>query len=403
MSLNHLPALSTEQDFMCLVKISDLMNQVGEPKPALSRAIDELHQMMIFDNLVVYAFDQQTGVLDAFYARAMGRGKQAEADIDWGEKLANQLLTEQKMILEKPKGLKNEDRLKFPFLLGIPIFSNQTFLGAVILIRFGGPEFDQHDLEFATFFTQQIGMLFERQNFQKEREFLQARQEQLQLQEDFLSTISHELNSPLGFIKGYTTTLLRPDARWEQDTQLEFLKIIDQETDHMQELISNLLDSARAQSNQLKMDFETVCLDSLINDILARAHRKHPDLEIATNFPGDLSAIDGDPKRLTQVLENLISNSTKYAPGSPIEISIQQDNLTSTILFSDQGPGIAPIHLGHIFERFFRIPNPISGAHGSGLGLYICQKIIFAHKGIITAESTVNQGTSFRIIIPNQQ
>ena len=307
MSYVQRQALPAEQDFLCLIKISDLMNQVGEAKPALSRAIDELHQILIFDNLVVYAYDQQSRILDAFYARAMGRGKQAEADIDWGEKLANQLLFEQKMILEKPKTLKSGNRLEQPFLLGIPILSNQTFLGSVILIRFGGPEFDQHDLEFATFFTQQIGMLFERRNFQIEREFLQARQEQLQLQEDFLSTISHELNSPLGFIKGYTTTLLRPDARWEQDTQLEFLKIIDQETDHMQELISNLLDSARAQSNQLKMDFETVCLDSLINDILARAHRKHPDLEIATNFPGDLSAIDGDPKRLTQVLENLIS------------------------------------------------------------------------------------------------
>ena len=393
---------SPEQDYFCLIKISELMNQVVDPVAALTQTTEHLHSIMIFDNLVIYSFDLETRSLDTVYARALGRGKKAEADIDWGEKLANQLFIERKMILEKPK--KDEaDRLKRPFLLGIPIFSAQEFLGSVILIRYGGPDYTKRDLELAKFFAQQTGVIFERENFQKEKELLQIRQQILQLQEDFFSTISHELNSPLGFIKGYTTTLLRPDANWDMNTQIEFLKIIDQETDNMQELISNMLDSARAQSNQLKMEFQSVRLDSLINDLKARIHLKYPGLDLSSQLPENLSTINADPKRLMQVLENLISNAVKYAPGSPVDITIMQDEQLTTMLIKDHGPGISDFYINHLFERFFRIPENSSSIHGSGLGLYICKKIITAHSGMISVESTVGEGAIFKISIPNQQ
>lgn len=393
---------SPEQDYLCLIQISQLMNQVVDPVAALTQTTEHLHSIMIFDNLVVYSFDLETGSLDTIYARALGRGKKAEADIDWGEKLANQLFIERKMILEKPK--KDEvDRLKRPYMLGIPIFSAQEFLGAVILIRYGGPDYTKRDLELAKFFAQQTGVLFERENFQKEKELLQIRQKILQLQEDFFSTISHELNSPLGFIKGYTTTLLRSDANWDMNTQHEFLKIIDQETDNMQELISNMLDSARAQSNQLKMEFQSVRLDSLINDLKARIQLKYPGLDLKTRLPENLFTIDADPKRLMQVLENLISNAVKYAPGSPVNIIIMQDEQLTTLLVEDHGQGIPDFYTNHLFERFFRIPENSNGIHGSGLGLYICKKIITAHSGMISMESTVGEGATFKISIPNQQ
>ena len=394
--------VSPEQDYRCLIKISELMNQVTDPITALSQTTEHLHSILIFDNLVVYSFDIETSGHETIYARALGRGKHAEADINWGEKLANQLFIERNMILEKPK--KNEnDRLKSPYMVGIPIFSAQEFLGSVILIRYGGPDYTKRDLELAKFFAQQTSVIFERENFQKEKELLQIRQQLLQLQEDFFSTISHELNSPLGFIKGYTTTLLRPDAHWDMNTQLEFLKIIDHETDNMQELISNLLDSARAQSNQLKMEFETVYLDSLINDLHTRVNLKYPGLEFTCHFPDHLSTIDADPKRLIQVLENLISNATKYAPGSPVKMTITQNEQLTTLLIKDRGAGIPSFYINHLFERFFRIPENSSGVHGSGLGLYICKKIITAHNGMISVESTVGEGTTFKIDIPNQQ
>jgi len=401
MNDQKLQEYSPERDYQCLINISDLMNKVVDPIAALMQTTEHLHSIMIFDNLVVYAFEIENSSLDTIYARALGRGKKAEADINWGEKLANQLFIERKMILEKPLQDEN-DRLKRPYMLGIPIFSAQEFLGAVVLIRYGGPEYTKRDLELAKFFAQQTGVLFERENFQKEKELLQIRQKLLQLQEDFFSTISHELNSPLGFIKGYTTTLLRPDADWDQKTQMEFLRIIDRETDNMQELISNILDSAKAQSNQLKMEFQTVRLDSLINDLKTRALLKYPSLEINFNIPEKLHNIDADPKRLMQVLENLISNAAKYAPGSPVELTILQNEQTTMMLIKDHGPGIPTHYLGHLFDRFFRIPENSSGIPGSGLGLYICNKIITAHNGMINVDSNFGEGATFRIEIPNE-
>ncbi|MDX9863541.1 MAG: GAF domain-containing sensor histidine kinase [Anaerolineaceae bacterium] len=394
--------VSPQQDYDCLIKVSELMNQVMDPVAALSQTTEILHSIMIFDNLVVYSFDIETSSHETIYARALGRGKHAEADINWGGKLANQLFIERKMILEKPK-IVASDRLKRPFMLGIPIFSAQEFLGSMILIRYGGPDYTKRDLELAKFFAQQTSVIFERENFQKEKEILQIRQQLLQLQEDFFSTISHELNSPLGFIKGYTTTLLRSDANWDRHIQLEFLKIIDQETDNMQDLISNLLDSARAQSNQLDMEFQTVRLDSLIHDLHTRASLKYPGLEIISLLPDNLAAIDADPKRLIQVLENLISNAVKYAPGSPVNITILQDEQITTLLVKDHGPGISSLYINHLFKRFVRIPDNSSGVHGSGLGLYICKKIITAHNGAISVKSTAGEGATFKIDIPNQQ
>jgi len=101
------------------------------------------------------------------------------------------------------------------------------------------------------------------------------------------------------------------------------------------------------------------------------------------------------------VLENLISNAIKYAPGSDILITIKQDELKSIILFSDHGPGIPEIYLPYIFDRFFRSPETPT-IHGSGLGLFICKHIVQAHHGEITAQSRVGEGTTFQIVLPHK-
>ena len=156
---------------------------------------------------------------------------------------------------------------------------------------------------------------------QQEIHELEEQQQQYRLQDDFVSTITHELRNPLGFIKGYTTTLLRSDTQWDQNTQQEFLTIIDQETDRLQELIDNLLDSARLQSGEMRMQFQLVRLDSVLNDVVLRSKLHHPDLNINTNTTGLIQPVRGDPRRLAQVFENIIGNSIKYAPGSEILIT----------------------------------------------------------------------------------
>jgi signal transduction histidine kinase len=273
-------------------------------------------------------------------------------------------------------------------------------LGVVVFIRFGGPPFNRYYIDLADFIAQQIGLLVERQNLQKANSLLEIQNNESRLQDDFISTISHELRTPLGFIKGYSTTLLRPDTSWDQKTQQEFLQIIDQETDRLQDLIDNLLDSSRLQSGTLQMDFQAVRIDTLIKSVAERTKLYNPQFVLHLEEETPQSPITGDPKRLGQVFENIFNNALKYAHGSDVWVKITMNDEGSFISIYDHGPGIPQRFLVHLFERFFRNPDISPSVHGTGLGLFICKKIITAHNGKITATSQVGQGTQFQIWLP---
>jgi signal transduction histidine kinase len=220
------------------------------------------------------------------------------------------------------------------------------------------------------------------------------------LQDNFISTITHELRSPLGFIKGYTTTLLRSDATWDPATQHEFLHIIDAETDHLQAMIDNLLDSARLQSHMLEINLQPVRVEGLLNNIAARAKIHHSNMEIHLNIVEPVKMVNADPGRLEQVFENLVTNAHKYAPGSPLWITLRTEGMLVLVEFRDEGPGIPEESQEKIFWRFYREPQTGRDVHGSGLGLYICRQILDAHNGKISVESVSGKGSNFVISLP---
>ncbi|MBI9046132.1 MAG: GAF domain-containing protein [Anaerolineaceae bacterium] len=384
-----------------LYKICGIISQDIDSKEALKNIIEYLHEILIFDNFVVYKNQVETSNLEVLYARSKGRGKSHEADIAWGEDLANSVFEKKALILDEPN-LEGLDRYKNPFLLGMPIVFGKSILGILLIIRYGGPHYNPSEIQLVEHIAHQISILLEKQNIVKDIQVIQDWQNEINLKEDFLSTITHELRSPLGFIKGYTTTLLRADTSWDKESQTEFLQIIDQETDYLQELIGNLLDSARLQSGHMKMTFQPIRLESNFTDAIARARFYQNDLVAEVKYPPDISPIQADPQRLTQVFENLLTNAIKYAPGSPISITIEQEDTFTLIHFSDQGPGIPDKYLPHIFERFFRNPENANKKHGTGLGLYICKQIIIAHHGQISATSESGKGTTFHISLPRE-
>ncbi len=386
-----------------LYQISRIITETTEWKPALNEIASLVRTIFIFDNLVVYLADPGLHNLDVMYARAMGRGRSAEADVAWGEIMANQIMDDPKTVLQEPENNPEINRLKRPYMLGIPMRVADRTLGVIIFIRFGGPPFEPEAIRLAEFISQQIALLVERQNLQHAYEVLEAQNQEARLQEDFISTITHELRTPLGFIKGYTTTLLRSDTSWNQETQQEFLKIIDQEADRLQELIENLLDSARLQSGALKMEFQAIRIDTLARSVVDRVAQHYPNLQVDIHSPKGGVIVRGDPKRLGQVFENLLNNAIKYAPGSPVNINLSKEDGGALVEFADHGPGIPQRYLPHIFDRFFRNPELEPYVHGSGLGLFICKKIMQAHQGSIYATSTPGKGTTFHIQVPLAQ
>lgn len=377
--------------------------QEMQKKPDLKSALDSLFLSMrssfVFDNVAVYLEDPQDKSLDVIYARAMGRGKTAEADAAWGEAIAAEVMKTNRLIMREPgQSIQGMDRISQTYLLGIPLRINSKSRGTLLFVRFGGPAYSELHIHLASLQAFWSASLIERKELQDARAELDSVQRQMRLQDDFVSTISHELRTPLGFIKGYSTSLLRPDTTWDEETQKEFLTIIDEEADRLTRLIEDMLESARLQSKTLQFKFAPIRLDALIRDVATRVNTHHPDLKIEYHLE-TLPSVHGDGVRLSQVFENLFSNAIKYAPNSKITISTKALEKSVLVSFADQGEGIPEDFIPFLFERFYRVPGERT-VTGTGLGLYICKQIIMAHHGKIWVESELDIGTTFFIELP---
>jgi signal transduction histidine kinase len=375
------------------------LNRPHEWKAGLDEFAHQIRLGLIYDHLVVY---KQNGgnTLEPFFARAVGRGRASEADTAWGDTIGIQAVQEKHPVVTYPQKTPGTNRLEFPFGLGLPVFNGNDIIGAMVIIRFGGPGYSELDMEQAQAFASIIGLVLGNQKLQHKVDELTERCKVSTLQDNFISTITHELRSPLGFIKGYTTTLLRSDTTWDTVTQQEFLRIIDSETDHLQAMIDNLLDSARLQSNMLEIHLQPVRVEGLLNNIVARASVHHSNMIIHLHVIEPVKMVNADPGRLEQVFENLVTNAHKYAPESPLWITLRSEASQVIVEFRDEGPGIPPESQEKIFLRFYRDPISERDAHGSGLGLYICRQILDAHNGKISVESVSGNGSNFVISLP---
>ncbi len=380
-------------------ELMQIASKAGQLRNTLEDFLTTLRREFVFDNVAVYLQDDGNSALDVFYARAIGRAKNAEADAAWGETFASQVVRKESLLMQDPHpDVPQDDRLHQAYLLGLPLKMDDMTRGALVFVRFGGPAYEESHVQTALFASELLSVLFERMTWKQKNSELQDLKRQMQLQEDFVSTITHELRTPLGFIKGYSTSLLREDTSWDAETQKEFLTIIDEEADRLSLLIENVLESARLQSRTLPLRFQPLRLDAVLRDVVTRIRVRHKDLDVNMDLKAT-PQIQGDGVRLAQVFDNLFTNAVKYAPGAPIDVLLSQIGTHILISFIDHGPGIPVESLPLIFERFYRVRSEKS-VTGTGLGLYICKQIIDAHRGKIWAESTPGQGTTFFIELP---
>jgi signal transduction histidine kinase len=367
-----------------------------EWKVAVNSLVLSLRKIFVFDNLVISLCESEIHP-EVIYARSVGRGRQAEADAAWGVNITNQVLATGKILQTITHADNENNRVLSPFILGLPLPTLKK-RGVLTLIRFGGPEFSPEQVQLATLFASILTHVIDRHFYDEFLLQFESVKLQTQLQDDFIATISHDFNTPLGFIKGYATSLLRTDISWDPATIHEFLTIIDEETDHLINLIGQMLDSARLKNRKLLMDFQPIRLDSLIKDLITRLCTRNKGLKV--NIESEQTpSIQADSNRIVQVFENLIDNAIKYAPGSEIDIAIYNRTDHLYVDFSDHGPGIPKEHIPYLFERFYRVPGQ-SEKRGTGLGLFICKEIIQAHHGRISVESPTGIGTVFHVNLP---
>ncbi len=397
------PGALRPQELEAVYAISRAVAQSLNVDSALDEIIRLSRPVFIFDSIVVYAL-QEKNTLEPLYARVIGRGIAAEGDMAWGEAIAKDVYRSiQTLIRREEVDRLPKDRLNVRYFLGLPLRLGERVMGSLVFARFGGPPYTPEQIHLAEFIAGHIAQLLGRQQLVQRIASLEAERRLDRLQQDFIATVSHELCTPLGFIKGYATTLLREDTTWDENTRREFLAIIDEEADRLRELIDNLLDSSRLQSGTLKMQFQPVRLDALLRDISVRASSRYENISIKLDLKVTDMRAEVDPTRIAQVLDNLLGNATKYAPGAPVLVTLESFGDRVHISVHDDGPGIAPEHLDHLFKRFYRVPDHSSTTHGTGLGLFICRQIIHAHGGEISVDSKPGEGTTFHIYLPFKQ
>ena len=223
------------------------------------------------------------------------------------------------------------------------------------------------------------------------------------LRADFVSLVSHEVRTPLAAVIGSARTL---EQRWRDLTPEQrdaFLALIADETDRLSALVGEVLDTSRIEAGTFSYSFGDVDLAGLVTETIAAAELARDTVRVRSDVPDVLPPVRGDPRRLRQVLTNLIDNAVKYSPeGSPVEVRAVAFNGSIRIEVADHGPGIEPEDQDVIFEKFGRV-HGTSSKPGTGLGLYIARAIVDAHGGSLTVSSSLGAGSTFTLELPLEQ
>jgi K+-sensing histidine kinase KdpD len=221
-----------------------------------------------------------------------------------------------------------------------------------------------------------------------------------ELKSTFISIISHELKTPVALIKGYVSTLRREDANWDPLIVQDSLEVIEEEADRLTGMIENLLDASRLQAGGLSIKRSDVFLPHIAKRVAERQQTQTQRHSMCVDFPPDFPVILADENRIQQVLSNLVSNAIKYAPNGEICITGQVRHDVVIVCVADQGPGISPEDIPHIFDRFYRAPDMAKITKGAGLGLYLSRAIIEAHGGRMWVDPESGKGARICFSLP---
>lgn len=294
---------------------------------------------------------------------------------------------------------------------GFPILLGDEVIG---VIEFFSQEIRQPDeelLEMIGSVGSQIGQFQERKRAEEKLAHLLVRERSARadaekanrLKDEFLATLSHELRTPLNAVIGWSRML--KSGRLDQESATHAIDVIERNAWAQKQIIEDILDVSRVITGKLQLHLGPVDLATVVNAALdaVRPAFEAKDIRVETNYEQGLKVVTGDADRLQQVVWNLLSNASKFTPpGGAVGINITQDRTHADIEISDNGPGIDPEFLPHVFERFRQADGSTTRLHGGlGLGLAIVRHLVELHGGMIGVENgTVRSGAVFSVKLP---
>jgi two-component system sensor histidine kinase KdpD len=248
-------------------------------------------------------------------------------------------------------------------------------------------------------FTSQIASALERARLSEEAQTAHVEMASERLRSSLLSSVSHDLRTPLAVIAGSASALIGPDEL-APNVRRDLAQTISEEARRLDRLVRNLLDMTKLTAGAIKVKKEWQPLEAVVGAALNRMDEPLRAWTVTLRLPKDLPLVPIDAVLLEQVLINLLENAMKYTPkGTQIELSAHQNGSDVVVTLADHGPGIPPELLDAIFDKFYRLPREREGG-GAGLGLAICRGIVVAHGGRIWAENRDGGGAAFHFTIP---
>jgi two-component system, OmpR family, sensor histidine kinase KdpD len=298
-----------------------------------------------------------------------------------------------------------EDRSQTSLVLGetptniAPLQSARGFLGEVKVWKEVGSLTPAEERLLHTFASQGV-LALERVRLSQAVSRTRLLEESDRFKSSLLSSVSHELRTPLATIKAAVTSLRSGTVEWDTEAREDLLAAVEEETDHLNQLVGNLLNMSRIEAGALKPERSWNSLAEIVSSALERMRQQTEQHLIEVHVSAELPLVPVDYFQIEQVFINLISNSTKYSPaGTAIKIhayAINGDKLQVTV--ENQGPHVEDEHLERIFDKFYRV-TAADRVTGAGLGLSICKGIIEAHGGRIWAEN-LDKGFAFHFTLP---
>jgi signal transduction histidine kinase len=343
----------------------------------------------------ILLYDQ---VKDQLYFRAasnLDAPQMSELTVPMSGSIAGWIVSNQKPVIiddthKDPRHFGNIARITHvdtKSLLGVPLVRKERVVGVLEAINKLSGDFSDEDLDLMMALGAQAAIAIE-----NARLFQQS---------DLISELVHEIRTPLASLTAAAYILLRPETHEERRERI--INTMQEEIGRLSEMASAFLDLARLESGRTRFQFSTVNIGGLLDECVLMTRSKFDEKmqELRLELGETPVQISVDRDKLKQVVLNLLSNANKYTPmGGLITVSAWTSSDEVFLSVKDNGCGIPADHLPHLFEKFYRVPAVEQATQGTGLGLFICKRIVDAHGGRMGVESTYGQGTTVTVRLP---
>jgi signal transduction histidine kinase len=284
-------------------------------------------------------------------------------------------------------------------IISVPLPVGDTRRGTLEVVSSRPDHYSEDDVRFLEAVAHWVGMVAHRAELVERLTNEAAMQARRLAAEELIAVLAHDLRTPLTVARGYADLLRRRLERAGRAEEVDFTRQLDTALQRLGSMITDLLDAGRLEQGIFALSLQPVDLASLIRRTVEMLEM--PEMPIHVEAPEEVVAEQADPDRLRQALENLIANALQHSPrGAPITVRLSHetraDGEWGIVTVRDEGPGIAPMQLPTLFDRFARGTT----STGLGLGLFLARGITEAHGGALSVESEIGQGTTFRLALP---